>query len=32
MSVIRILYVEDDLNFGRMTKVFLDQALSLIHI
>ena len=26
MSVIRILYVEDDLDFGRMTKVFLDQG------
>ena len=26
MSVIRILYVEDDLDFGRMTKGFRDQA------
>ena len=32
MSVIRILYVEDDLNFGRMTKVFLDQAGFLVEL
>ena len=32
MSVIRILYVEDDLDFGRMTKVFLDQAGFLVEL
>ena len=32
MSVIRILYVEDDLDFGCMTKVFLDQAGFLVEL
>ena len=32
MSVIRIIYVEDDLDFWRMTKVFLDQAGFLVEL